>query len=1029
MKIVVISDIHISSSRDLLFSREEALVKSINSQVEFSNEILFLIIGDIANKGKKEEFELFKSFLSRISAKLKLKIRFCVVPGNHDNHFGKFRGEKKREKQLNSLISKNLCTYENLIALPNVQQNYEEFASSVSQIDPSEIISSDIFCKSYLLEIEKTILQINCLNTAWSSRKKGVGREIIFPVDYPIDKFSKSAKADHCISIFHHPTNWMENDTNEYFNEHIKSVSDLIIIGHEHKEGVSYENDYIRKAQTIFYKSPPLQAKNFSLYSIIELDQQNNLHTVSIFKFSEGHYVFENEIDLNDYKAKTELVMKRGLFGLKTDFIRFLTDYGVDISHPHNANIYFESLFVEPQFKIKNEPIFIKTDLIRQTFVRDINYHNNMVIYGHADYGKTAFLKSCFSKLYSEGLLPVYIDFAQSKRINNETDLSKMIYRQYEQQYDVSSKSLIEEESNILKYLLFDNIDKYSHGIKNLLAILNGFFEKYNNWIITSADIFLFEPFISDAENKMFTHVFNEYELVEFGYESREKLIGKWVDLNPTIIDENDRIKKMSDFETVIDQLIVNKLLEPLPLFLVIIMQVHDSSISFNLDQSSKPHFYNYLILDAYKKLHLNTREINLFERFLADFAYTISKTNYEMTYSNFNVFHSYYVNKMKVSEKSPGIFFLERFIKGLVDVKILKKQNDAIKFKYNYHYCFYMSKYLVKEGNEGREETIDQLIETIDKELSANILNYCIYHSNNNEIFNLMMQKAKTIFSTLNEFRMEEDIKEFNEKYKELGPSDFDIKYIEDVDKSRIEIRKRQDEFNRKIEKVKAEEESLGESLDLVFRLNQSVRTMEVIGGILKNGLMDLDGIQKVDLGKESVSIGLRTSTGFLDSMSEDIIDIFEHYANELEASEFKSDQISLVRSSIYNMIRFAIYLILTKTADVIANSNDNIIFQEVFSEKTIAKQIMHLMIKIFYFQDLNISEIRQFIKNYRSNTLAIDCLVGLLSAYNNRYKIPLVQVRQINGILQQYELSSSKGLQNEFSATLNQPGKMIKD
>ena len=90
LAIVHLSDIHFRSQSDLCFRRREKFSNTILFARAPEEQLVFVISGDIANKGAKNEYETAYEFFSPIFITLGITPNNVVlIPGNHDCNFDK----------------------------------------------------------------------------------------------------------------------------------------------------------------------------------------------------------------------------------------------------------------------------------------------------------------------------------------------------------------------------------------------------------------------------------------------------------------------------------------------------------------------------------------------------------------------------------------------------------------------------------------------------------------------------------------------------------------------------------------------------------------------------------------------------------------------------------------------------------------------------------------------------------------------------------------------------------------------------
>ena len=89
--IIHLSDIHIKSENDSIFSKKEELINTCINNVSNKDNIIIVFSGDIAYSGKESQYKLATDFINELMEQLALKgvnaIQVLCVPGNHDCDF------------------------------------------------------------------------------------------------------------------------------------------------------------------------------------------------------------------------------------------------------------------------------------------------------------------------------------------------------------------------------------------------------------------------------------------------------------------------------------------------------------------------------------------------------------------------------------------------------------------------------------------------------------------------------------------------------------------------------------------------------------------------------------------------------------------------------------------------------------------------------------------------------------------------------------------------------------------------------
>src|SRR6202020_2876488 len=84
-------------------------------------------------------------------------------------------------------------------------------------------------------------------NTAWLSRKHELQSKLFLPID-AIE--ASPVEADVCVSVFHHPYNWLDANNYRLLKDAVEQTSDIVFTGHEHVPGggevIRFSGEHLR---------------------------------------------------------------------------------------------------------------------------------------------------------------------------------------------------------------------------------------------------------------------------------------------------------------------------------------------------------------------------------------------------------------------------------------------------------------------------------------------------------------------------------------------------------------------------------------------------------------------------------------------------------------------------------------------------------------------------------------------------------------------------------------------------------------
>lgn len=233
--ILHLSDLHISSDRDKLFSQVELIKSAINPRITEQLAVILAYTGDIAFSGKAEEYEAAYHFHGNLLAALsqipKVQILGTVgIPGNHDCDFSA-AGDAR--PVLLSSVGSNIESVnlegESIQQLAKVQSNFFAFLQKLNgghQVDAGK----RLYWSAALNWMGKRII-VQCLNTAVTSRLKEQPGQLYFPVQAVPDE---APDAEYVATLLHHPYGWLEPGNARELRRRVESTSDIVLSGHEH---------------------------------------------------------------------------------------------------------------------------------------------------------------------------------------------------------------------------------------------------------------------------------------------------------------------------------------------------------------------------------------------------------------------------------------------------------------------------------------------------------------------------------------------------------------------------------------------------------------------------------------------------------------------------------------------------------------------------------------------------------------------------------------------------------------------------
>lgn len=302
MKILILhlTDMHFRGEKNWIFDKVDNIKNALKSDYANIDKAYLVLSGDISNSGKKDEFANAVTFLKQIYCALKeinhdVKIAMISTPGNHDCNFENDNQVRKNllsKMNYKTLGDKDFSVVDSCIS---IQKEYWDFYSQFTTVPENKLF--------YQLTdtVRNKKICFNCFNTAWMSQIEEMAGTLFYPVKMVTNELNNS-EFDLNISVFHHPIGWFNPSTEinnrKEFQDHLESVSNILIYGHEHEDEHKKITDGHNQKETYYISGQSLQDYNkikASGFQTIIIDLALNEATVTNYSWSETNYLTKNK--------------------------------------------------------------------------------------------------------------------------------------------------------------------------------------------------------------------------------------------------------------------------------------------------------------------------------------------------------------------------------------------------------------------------------------------------------------------------------------------------------------------------------------------------------------------------------------------------------------------------------------------------------------------------------------------------------------------------------------------------------------
>ena len=661
-----------------------------------------------------------------------------------------------------------------------------------------------------------------------------------------------------------------------------------------------------------------------------------------------------------ELKKIVEKEIKIKQLEIKEEFEKFLHDTEMlTKAHSRKESVFLDDIYVYPELDKYDNLREYEERISSEEIFENILEYQKIIVAGEDQSGKTTLCKRMFKELRIRNFIPVYVsdkDTYFSGKIENR--ISNSLREQY--------KGVDIDE--IDKDRIIPIIDNFHHA-KNKEKHINDL-SKYPRCIIIVDDIFGL-----NIKDETLISSFTTFKIKELKPSLRYELVRKWIGL--TDIDIKDNYKDIDKNTGLIDSTLgknIGKGIMPSYPFFILSTILAYETFAMSLDQeiTSQGYCYQAFIYFYLRKQGVRNDEIDIYINFLTEMAsYVFKEKTEELTPDNFNSFMKSYLDKYNLPIKQ------EILLKNLSEI-VLKDSFGNFSFRYPYLYYFFVAKYLAEHiENENVFEEIKKIINNLHLDENAYIAIFLTHHSKNINIFKEIEHNALSLFENYKPATLNKDeIRFFDEKAHIIVKAVLPPANIS-PEKKRMEKLNIQDDLEQS-------QEDIDEEDSIAKELRRAIKTVEVMGCIIKNRAGSLEKIRLEDIFVEAMNVHLRILTSFFEiikdeSEQKEIVDFISERLNFMEEGEddykelHKDKKRKIAEKMFWNLNFFVVYGFIEKIVHSLGSDKLTEIVTKVCDEvNTPASFLVKNGILMGYGKNLQIKDISKKIKENEFSEIA---------------------------------------------------------
>ena len=634
-------------------------------------------------------------------------------------------------------------------------------------------------------------------------------------------------------------------------------------------------------------------------------------------------------------------------------------------SHSNKNSLKLDDIFVYPKLKVYDgEEISQKYD--SKKLEEEISSFQKIIIAGENQSGKTTLCKKIFKIYRKQNFIPVYLG-SENKLFGN---IQSNIEKAFSEQYDITP---------------FQKIDK-----NRVVPIIDDFhLAKHQGKVIEGLSSFKYQVLIVDdifglnIQNQNLIKEYSKLKIREFAPLERNDLIKKWIQIKEaSLIQINQNHlqqsidEKTENIEHSLGVVFGKGVMPSYPFFILSLLAAQDIQKPLDQDITSQGYCYQALIYLYLRKEGVKNDQIDIYSNFLTELSFWIYKNgNISLSNDELQKFLTYYNSKFNLPIASYDI------LKTLRNVNICGFDClNEFNFYYSYIYYFFVAKYL-SEHIVKHKKLIDKIVSNLHKDENAYITVFIAHHTKENYLLEELLLNAEILFEKYEPATLDSNEMSFFDKHEDkiiqaILPSyqhssaderEKLLKY-----KSAIEEQKKDSLDDDKDEREDEDEEE--NSHELLKDLRLSIKTVEVMGIIIKNrsGSLDLDKLEYIY--EQGLKVHLRILSSFIEIIKNEkseieIIEFLKERLNQKikdKKHEIGIDKIEKYGRKIFWNINFGvIHGFITKAIHSLGSSNLLKIAETISkNEGTPSSYIVYQGINMWYGKNLRIDEITKKLK-----------------------------------------------------------------
>jgi len=995
-----LSDLHIKGEDDPVLTRPGHIARALQ---DFDHEIGRCVIamsGDLSFSGKADQLAEGWEFIIDLKEELEdclvnsgdnLPINFVAVPGNHDCDFD--LDNQLRHAAREQILSEHSGAADDSLvdACTEPQRPFFEYCVDElmeSRLNPPDTpYPEELYYERVIRLSEDGYLRFRCCNTAWLSDIDEDQGELYFPPD-AVRESSPDGDELLTVTLFHHPYNWLEANSARQFRERVEAESDIILTGHEHNGSWSKHSGE-RGERNQYIEAGPLQESNdpaSSSFNALIVDIESKQQKYRRYTWGDDRYKPEVESDSWEAFQINKLRAHSG-FDLSEATLNYLRDLGTTVDHPRVGRLELGDIFVYPNLrKVNSEaddfPRFTSGSKLRDR----VREHERVLISGEDKSGKTSLLKKLFLDLLRDGFIPLLLQGDDEEIPDSEEKWTRYLEDLFCSQYGEDQLEKYRQLPRDKRVLILDDYHHLSKHLREGSSLLNFLCHYSDHVVVTINDILAeveeFTQSGSGSDDGLFT--FSHYSIRPFGNQRRDEIIKKWVTLGRAVSPQrsDEIIRQREELRHLLDAIFGNDFVPAYPSYILPVLYAREASVPVDPNVGTHGYFYSILIKSDILEGHTQN-EVDVLTGYLSHLAYYMFTNDLkEITEGKFYDIHDKYQDDFDITRHGGEM------LEYLLGLHILDETAGMYCFRRDYYYYYFVAEYISdRPRNKDIQENISHLCKNLHIEENSNILLFLVHKSKDSLIIEELLGAASELLPNQDPATLDEDADFFDDLRQEVE----EIVYKdEDVEKSRRELLEQRDKIERNIAVSQGTESETrpassdsGDSdpvMDPTRHAGIALRTLNILGQVLKNFPGTLEKTPKLEVAKASYELGLRTLSYILGVIRDTREDLIYEVVDRIRSENPDVDIMEIreqVRDLVASICQGVSFGMIRRTVNAVGSSELSKTYQRVLDHRdSPATRLINVSLELNYTKKSPTGNVVELAEEFESKPLPLSLL-----------------------------------------------------